>query len=674
MRPVRMLLILVLLGCCSITAAQEVVSAKADSLVNIAEMEFGESARIGKLTELARRVANEDSALAMLLWDKTLKWSGRSRDTYSVAKTYLNISAWHYDHYRPNQAQTYIDSVLGIVGNDSSKNAKILQTRARLSLASIAWQYNDYDGAIKGYLEVLTLARELGDVETEALANLNIGILFANQGQSLKARGYILKSTELYKTLLPKSHQWVADNYIILSGNILEDKHASKDEGWAYLDSAHAHLKFIPKKDMLWANFFSTKGKYELSIENYKEAEFSFLLALPIARSYNDTYVSCDILLSLSEIYEHNGLIERIPPLLDEMLTLGQANHVGTFQLKALKSLARIEHRLHHPQAAFKYLNDYVELSDSLNNLEFSTTLRDMEEKYKLSEAQNKLLILQQENQQKDFVLERIRLYIILLAGVSIPLFICCILIFMLYRSKKKRLKQQQKIHQIDMEHSEQVHKNQLLSALLEGQEQERTRLARDLHDGLGGILSSVKMELSKIGEGFKQGSSVSKELYGVVHNVDGAVDELRGIAHSMMPGVLFEYGLSEALREYSEQLKRAGYPIFYQDVHFKNQMEKPRQLQLYRIVQEILNNCVKHAGANEILVQVQQVGNSVTLTVEDDGVGFDAALVYKGVGLRNIAMRVELLNGVLEIDSKQSVGTTITIECPAVQIPMEDN
>src|SRR5690606_37159848 len=109
------------------------------------------------------------------------------------------------------------------------------------------------------------------------------------------------------------------------------------------------------------------------------------------------------------------------------------------------------------------------------------------------------LLMLQRENEQKDFAIERNRWYIGLLLGISIPLLASCILIFLLYRNKRKLLVQQQRMHALDVERMEQAHRNSLLSALLEGQEKERERLARDLHDGLGGILSSIKMDLSHI-------------------------------------------------------------------------------------------------------------------------------------------------------------------------------
>jgi len=651
--------------CFLVAHGVKAMSVSIDSLLLELQAAKTDSAKINLLTEMARRVPHEDSARATSLWKKVLALSRESRDPLSEAKTYLNIGSWHYDHYRTEEAQRYNQIAQKMVEQDTSRQARILLAKSQINTANIFWQRNHIEEALQGYLDALPLLSHLADTESLALVNTNIAILFSNQKQYRKSSHYFHESVQQYKRLVPEGHEEIADVYILLAMNALNMDTLSKEVGIANLDSAFNHLQHVDKQHRAWADYYSMRGRYQLSMGDLPAAEQSFQRGLPIARQYNDTYTTSDILLHLSELYEQQGEFAKTRPLLDELLNIGRTNQIGTYQLKALRALSRMEYRLKKPDAAYRYLNAYIELSDSLHYNEVTANLHEMEEKYNLAEAENKLLVLQRENQQKDFALERNRLYIGLLTGITIPLFVCCVLVFLLYRNKRKLLIQQQHIHSIDVERIKQAHRNSLLSALLEGQEKERERLARDLHDGLGGILSSIKMDLSRIFSAMPADISQRKGLAVVVNNLDDAVEELRGIAHSMMPSMLVNYGLAEALREYCDKLKRAGCPIFFQAFRYENTMPQSRQLLLYRIIQELVNNSVKHARPNEILVQLQQTDSAITLTVEDDGVGFDTAKPYAGAGLRNVTMRIGLLHGTLETRSDIGVGTTFTVECP---------
>lgn len=641
------------------------IQAAVDSLSRELQLAKTDSARINLLTEMARRVTHDDTARAMWLWEKALTLSRKSEDPLSEAKTYLNIGSWHYDHYRTEEAQHYNQIAHNMVAQDTSRGARILLAKSQINTANIFWQRNRIEDALRGYLDVLPLLTKLADIESLALVNTNIAILFSNQKQYQKSGHYFLESIQQYSRLLPASHREIADIYLMLAMNALNIDTLAQTKGVANLDSALHHLQHVDRQQREWADYYTMRGRYQLAMGDLVGAERSFQQGLPIARLYNNTYTTSDILLHLSELYERRGEFAKTRPLLDELLTIGRTNRVGSFQLKALRTLSRMEYHLNRPGQAYRYLNAYIALSDSLQTQEVTAKLHELEEKYNLSEAKNKLFALQQENQEKDFALERNRLFIGLLIGVSIPLLICCILVYLLYRNKKKLLIQQRHIHTLDLERVEHAHRNSLLSALLEGQEKERERLARDLHDGLGGILSSIKMNLSRISATMPADTSQRRGLAGVANNLDDAVEELRGIAHSMMPSMLVNYGLVEALREYCDKLKQAGCLIFFQAFRFENSMEKARQLLLYRIAQELVNNSVKHAHPKEILVQLQQNDTTITLTVEDDGVGFDTDQPYAGAGLRNVAMRVDLLRGTLEVRSDRNVGTTFTVECP---------
>ncbi|MDR0793190.1 MAG: sensor histidine kinase [Chitinophagaceae bacterium] len=237
------------------------------------------------------------------------------------------------------------------------------------------------------------------------------------------------------------------------------------------------------------------------------------------------------------------------------------------------------------------------------------------------------------------------------------------------YRQRAQANSKQRKLYQFEVDKIKQEHQISLLSAMLDGQEQERTRLARDMHDGLGGLLSGVKIQLSGL-----MPLSTDKKQYSIIEkalgHLDSAVDELRRIARSMMPEVLITYGLGEATKEYCNGLKKTGIPIDCQVYNYSNEMEPSRQIILYRIMQEAVNNAVKHAQASQIFVQLQQTDDMLYLTVEDNGKGFDTRKtnVLKSAGLANIQARVEMLNGKLYVQSGAEDGTSFSVECSVKQ------
>ncbi len=197
--------------------------------------------------------------------------------------------------------------------------------------------------------------------------------------------------------------------------------------------------------------------------------------------------------------------------------------------------------------------------------------------------------------------------------------------------------------------------------ALLTGEERERSRLARDLHDGLGGMLAGVKMNLSRITE--KAPSQIHAELNKTVRQLGDSVNELRHIARNMMPESLLRSGLPGALKDLCEGYIIPERRIIFNTYNVDETIPPQQQLIIYRMVQEILNNAVRHSGADKILVQCTQAEGSFYITVEDNGKGFDVTHKgYEGIGLENIRNRVDFLRGSLYIDSSKE-GTVINIE-----------
>lgn len=210
-----------------------------------------------------------------------------------------------------------------------------------------------------------------------------------------------------------------------------------------------------------------------------------------------------------------------------------------------------------------------------------------------------------------------------------------------------------QKIKQLEQE-------KQLVAtqALLDGETAERSRLARDLHDGLGGLLSVLRLNLNEI-----KRTSLDKEdeMYfaKVLKILDESNKELRRIAHHMMPASLTKTGLKTSLSDFCQAI-----PCVTFQYHGKNiRLDEHLEIILYRCTYELINNALKYADATKIDVQLLVENNFISLSVYDNGVGFDPTSVTKGSGLDNIRTRIATFNGKMHINSSTDNGTEITIE-----------
>jgi two-component system, NarL family, sensor kinase len=203
--------------------------------------------------------------------------------------------------------------------------------------------------------------------------------------------------------------------------------------------------------------------------------------------------------------------------------------------------------------------------------------------------------------------------------------------------------------------------------AVLKGEEQERTRLAKDLHDGLGGMLSGIKYSFITM-----KGNLVMTPDYVQVFErnmdmLDSSIREMRRVAHNMMPEALVNFGLDAALRDFCNDIDKSGaLQVNYQSIGMQHEtIEQTTAVTVYRIVQELINNTLKHAAAKTAIVQVAKSNSRLSVTVEDDGKGFDPATMHAGTGMgwSNIRNRVEFLKGKIDIHTQPGKGVSVLIE-----------
>jgi two-component system NarL family sensor kinase len=249
-----------------------------------------------------------------------------------------------------------------------------------------------------------------------------------------------------------------------------------------------------------------------------------------------------------------------------------------------------------------------------------------------------------------------------ILAGAAAALLAIASLGYRNYRHRQKL--QQARIDELETE-------KQLAAteAILKGEEQERTRLAKDLHDGLGGMLSGIKYSFQNMKENLILTPENAQAFERSIDLLDSSIREMRRVAHNMMPEMLVKYGLNVALKEFCNEIDRSSaIRTTYQSIGMDDTVvEQTKAVAVYRIVQELVNNAIKHAAATHVLVQVHasEPDNLLTVTVEDDGKGFDTGLLRRaeGIGWSNIRNRVDFLKGKIDVHSAPDKGTSVLME-----------
>jgi signal transduction histidine kinase len=283
--------------------------------------------------------------------------------------------------------------------------------------------------------------------------------------------------------------------------------------------------------------------------------------------------------------------------------------------------------------------------------------IAELQAKYEKKEDEAKILRLENSNKQK--ALERNR---ILGSSVAVVLLLILTLIFFRYRSRKNRVIAAQRIQQLEDE-------KKIIEAqsVMVGQERERKRIAQELHDSLGVLLSTAKIHFKKV-----VSKTTDENIHDLVEKADNllkdASEEVREISHNIMPGVLSKLGLSEAIEDLLDEVEDAGkVEVNYQVEEIPDRLPENTEIMLFRVVQELVNNTLKHAEATRIDFILQRSGTHIRIEYTDNGKGFNPDTVQedKSLGLSGIRSRIDFLKGILTIDSQPNGGARFNISIP---------
>ncbi len=319
------------------------------------------------------------------------------------------------------------------------------------------------------------------------------------------------------------------------------------------------------------------------------------------------------------------------------------------------RSLSAIHAKKGSFKEAFYNADEYIGIYDSVMGNKRFQALTIMEENVRTAQKDEEISNKQLQIVQKD---NQIYNQYIWIGGVSLGALLLAGLSFSLYRSNlhKQRLQKEQ------VRNYEQEQEIGQLKALMSGEEKERARIARELHDGFISQLSAIKINLSYTPERH-QSLIEDKEYRDNIKHLDDTINDLRKTAHNLMPDVLVLGGLSEAIQSFCDRVSNScQLAIDFQLYGYVPRFDVDFELALYRMVQEMVQNIIKHAHATQALVQINCNEQVLSITIEDNGIGIDENNV-KGGGLQTLDARVKALNGYVEIKSQKNNGTTIYFE-----------
>lgn len=535
------------------------------------------------------------------------------------------------------------------------KNGDKAKTISMLGNTGISYSYlNEYNKALEYLQQSLQLAEEIGDVLRITKINGVMGGVLNNMSKSVSMDSTLLsKAIDYHQKALKLARQLndsmlISDNLngIALGYNNMEQTEKAKPY---VLESVAISEKIGLTSNYAFAlstlsKILRMEGKVEEAISHAEKAV-----------SVNQELGSVmGVVLSLKELaFNYEGAEKYAVALekISEAERLAQENEMHYVLDGIFINKAAYLSKVKDYKSAYDYLLKGHTMADSLRGLEIKTQIHELEKKYETAKKEQEILKLT--TKQK---INRWIIFALVFAFVTFSI---------IALSTYRNIKYKNQIIEQEKEKLKADQKLQATASIIKGQEEERHRLAKDLHDGLGGMLSGLKYTLNNMGENVILTGQNVKTFEGALNMLDQAISEMRKVSHNMMPESLIRFGLDETLKDYVAKLN-ASLPmkIHYQSYHY-HKSDQALEISIYRILQEIINNAVKHAEASDLFIQLDYKGGSISITAEDNGKGFDLKdkSKWNGIGLKNIADRVDYMNGTIEIHSTLGQGTLIVIE-----------
>ena len=575
---------------------------------------------------------------------------GKSRIYYEILQ---NLGIYYDVHQETDSSLVVFSEIL----NQSQKNGwKALEQRSYNNLGMNRLNSSDYRKAIEYFSKSLEMSREDPNaLEANYVPSIsNLGL--ANQELELydQAIKYHLEALEIRERLDDPNGIAISSANLGICYKLMGEE----DLAEKYYQKAIENAKISGNK-VLFHRVHDNLGSLYIGQKNYEKGLLMLTIALDSSDGFTpDPKMKLSIVSNAAAAHIDLGNVEKALQFAQLGLGILDENpQLVNYSLTLKNALAKVYFRKGDFEKGNAYLEEYQELNRKVFNEENAKLLTDLQVQYDLEKKESQIALQTAELQEKNATLQRnyfafaaLGLLLALIGGA-----------FVFYQNRSKR-KQELLIKERELKVKEAY-----IQASLESQEQERRRMAQDLHDGFGQYISALRLYVSQL-----KNEQAKEELKTeLVSRTDSVLDEMSkeisNVVYDLMPATLIRFGLKSALQDLAHRIN-AGEKVQV-GIQFENipeRLDELVEINLFRICQEWINNVLKYSGAKNILINLSEHGGTTTLSILDDGMGFDSGVFVhsKRNGWKNINTRSGLLNGNLQLMTQEGIqGTELLVK-----------
>jgi signal transduction histidine kinase len=593
------------------------------------------------------RVSNTDSCLKYAL--QTIQLIKKSNDSIQLPEAEMFVASYYYTTGSPDSALLIAQKNIDKLKNNPSQISQLAQFYSFSGLCQM--KMDQKKDALNLFYAALENAEKCKDYITQLKAYVNIGWVKMELNQFEPAIADFTKAIHfILEKNLPETYSAVVYNNLASCYGSL-----SKIDS-AYKYSTIAIEKARQNNDVAAeANGLYILGTTQEKMGKLDDALQSFLQARPLREKIGDPFYIVSDLAELSSLYAKIGKTQDGIATATKALQIAKENEIDAKLPMIYTALADNYEAEKDFQKAAEVYKKLDALKDSMYADANPKALAEMQAKYETEKKERTI-----EQQQV-----RIRTQNFLFAGIVILVVLSGLLIYSLY--KRYRLRQETHLKTELMKQQEHAAK-----AVIEAEEEERQRIAKDLHDGVGQMMSAAKMNLSALESEVQFSDQEQKNsLDKIIQLVDESCKEVRQVSHNMMPNVLMKKNLAAAIADFIDKLDKKKLQVHLYTERLEDRLDSGVETVLYRVIQESVNNVIRHSGATELDISITRDKEGIHATIEDNGSGFDINDKEKreGIGLKNITTRVEYLKGTVDFDSAPGRGTVVGLFIPLTDL-----
>lgn len=588
----------------------------------------------------ATRLANEAYSLSQ----KTGYISGQALALNHLGILCKNRGAFDSAVMYHRQALQLREQINEWQGIASSHNNLGVTYRAQGNLTKSAFHY----------LQALRIREQNNDVYGMAVAWKNLSQIYQTRGKTDIAFRFLKKSLALMQQAgdemeIARTHIQLAYNYY--ERNIYDKAELELNKAISILQKLGDESNRCEALTMM-GNICTETGRLS-------KAEQYFSKALVLAKSTDDQIGMMTLELSLGQYFFSNNDFKNGVAHTNAGLAIAENLDNKDAMRDGYELLYKAYREKGIESLALHYADKFYTLKNELITAASDRTVSELQTQYETEKKDLEIAKQHIEIQKAQEVNQRQRMQLSALAVLLFMVVVIAYLAYSRYKLRQKALLDAERLQQQEL-------RNQ---SIIEAEEKERMRIARELHDGIGQQLSALKMNLSAMEPEAKPQPALHDKLVNLIKLTDDAVKEVRGVSHQMIPNALLRSGLAGAVRDFINYITASGKLNISLSVNDMNRrIDTTKEAVLYRVLQECVNNIIKHAQATHVTIQLVMHPTYLNLIVEDNGKGFDTAALKQGeggIGLRNIESRIAFLQGTVEFDSTPGHGTTVIIDVP---------